>query len=337
MQIRENYRRVMLGILMLGTVATLAWAQQSSEPDIGQKTQVTNEGTFETTPTWTRDGKYLIFVSDRFGQAGICRVGRTGGGGIAALTQPAIDEVDGFPDAGPDGMVAFASNRARGVFQIWSISSGTRGLTQLTNAPYGATFPAWSPDGKELAYTAPDKNGNPYVWIMESDGSNQRQLTEGTTPRWSGDGKKLVYSKVTQGKTKNQDIYTIEIETNTISQITSENTAEFSPDWSADGRWICYIAYKGQIKTAKNGKELLNDLKSKPNYEVWIKNVEDNGKSGIQLTRSKGLNGFPRWAPNGNELAFVSDRGGSLDIWTLVPGVISRDLKAGAQDTPAEK
>jgi TolB protein len=325
-------------IVLSSCVPATALAQAGLEPDIGQKTQVTSENTFETTPTWTRDGKFIVFVSDRFGPGGICRVGRGGGGGIAALTQPAIDEVDLFPDAGPEGMVAFASNRARGVFQIWSISSGTRGLTQLTNAPYGATFPAWSPDGKEVAYTAPDKNNNLYIWIMESDGSNQRQLTEGQQPRWSADGKKLVYSKTTQGKVKNQDIYTIEIETNTISQITSENTAEFSPDWSPDGRWISYIAYKGQIKVAKNGKEALNDLKSKPNYEVWIKNVEDNGKSGIQLTRSKGFNGFPRWAPNGSELAFVSDRGGSLDIWTVVPGVVSKDLKAaGATEGRTEK
>ena len=317
-----------LAALLVGTFVSPALAQPGMEPDIGQKTQVTSEPTFETTPTWSRDGKYLIFVSDRFGPAGICRVGRGGGGGIAALTQPGISEVDLFPDAGPEGLIAFASNRARGVFQIWSISSGTRGLTQLTNAPYGATFPAWSPSGKELAYTAPDKNGNLYVWIMESDGSNQRQLTEGTQPRCSADGKKLVYSKVTQGKVKNQDIYTIEIETNTISQITSETTAEFSPDWSPDGRWISYIAYKGQLKYQKNGKEAISDLKSKPNYEVWIKNVDENGKSGIQLTRSKGFNGFPRWAPTGNELAFISERGGSLDIWTVVPGVISKELKA---------
>lgn len=326
-------RRIATGlsaILLTGLAASATVAQQGLEPDIGQKTQVTSDNTFETTPTWSRDGKYIIFVSDRFGSPGICRVGRGGGGGIAALTQPAADEVDLFPDAGPEGLVAFASNRARGVFQVWSISVGTRGLTQLTNAPNGANYPAWSPKGDELAYTAPDKNGNEYIWIMQSDGSNQRQLTEGTQPRWSPDGKKLVYSKITQGKVKNRDIYTIEIESNTISQITSENTAEFSPDWGPDGRWISYIAYKGQLRYLKSGKEAINDLKSKPNYEVWIKNIDEDGKSGIQLTRSKGLNGYPRWGPSGNELAFVSDRGGSLDIWTVVPGVIAKESKASA-------
>jgi Tol biopolymer transport system component len=174
---------------------------------------------------------------------------------------------------------------------------------------------------------SPDKNGIEYIWVMDADGSDQKQLTEGTQPRWSPDGKRLVYSKMTQGKVKNRDIYTIEIESNTISQMTSETTAEFSPDWSPDGKWISYIAFKGSLKVAKNSKEAVADLKSKPNYEIWIKNIDAEGKSGVQLTRSKGLDGFPRWAPAGNELAFVSDRGGSLDIWTVVPGVIAQEAK----------
>jgi len=55
-------------------------------------------------------------------------------------------------------------------------------------------------------------------------------LVEGIQPRWSPDGKRLVYSGFTRSNKKNRDIYTIEIETNTISQITSEDTAEFQPD-----------------------------------------------------------------------------------------------------------
>jgi Tol biopolymer transport system component len=321
-----------IAVLMLAPV--LAYAQAVQEPDIGQKTQVTSDETFETMPTWTRDGKHIIFVSDRFGTPGICRAGRTGGGGIAALTQPAADEIDIDPDAGPNGQVVFASNRSRGVFQVWSISIGTRGLTQLTNAANGAQFPAWSPSGSEIAYVAPDKNGNEYIWIMDADGANQRQLTAGTRPRWSPDGKRLVFSKMTQGKVKNSDIYTIEVESSTLSQLTSETTAETFPDWSPDGNWISYISYKGQIKTSKTGKEVMNDLKSKPNYEIWIKQVDAGGKSGIQLTRSKGYDGFPRWAPSGNELAFVSDRGGSLDVWTLVPGMVAKAQKASSEATP---
>jgi Tol biopolymer transport system component len=49
--------------------------------------------------------------------------------------------------------------------------------------------------------------------------------------------------------------------------------------------------------------------------------LEAQGKSATQLTRSKGFDGWPRWTPGRDELAFVSDRSGSLDVWTITPGV----------------
>jgi TolB protein len=321
----NSIMRLGLTLALVGGVAYASAAQQNDEPDTGAKRQVTTESTYEHMAAWSKDGSSLYFVSDRFGSFGICRVSRTGGGGIASVTQPSDDEIDVFPDVNKvTGDVAFGSNRGRGIFQIWSVSPGSRGLTQLTNTSYGANYPAWSPDGKEIAYTALDKNGSEFIWIMDVNGSEARQLAQGTQPRWSPDGRHLVYSTITQSKkNKSRDIYTIEIATNTISQITSEETAEFSPDWSPDGRWIVYVAYKGKIKFLKNGKEAVKDLKSKPNYEIWLKNVEDSGRSGIQLTRTKGLNDVPRWAPGSRELAFVSTRGGSHDIWLMAPGVVA--------------
>lgn len=326
-------------VVRFGVASAMVWclvhvsaAQRNDEPDTGPKRQVTTESTYEHMPAWSKDGSSLYFVTDRFGSFGISRISRTGGGGIASVTQPADDEVDIFPDVNKvTGDVVFASNRGRGIFQIWSVSPGSRGLTQLTNTPHGASYPAWSPDGKEIAYTALDKKGNEYIWIMDVNGSESRQLTLGIQPRWSPDGKSLVYSAITQSKkNKSRDVYTIEIATNIISQITSEETAEFSPDWSPDGKWIVYVAYKGKIKFLKDGKEAVRDLKSKPNYEVWLKNVEDAGRGGIQLTRTKGLNDLPRWSPVSGEIAFVSTRGESHDIWLMAPGVVTASMAAPA-------
>lgn len=298
-------------------------AAQSQEPDIGQKTQVTTDRTLETTPAWSKDGQNLFFVSDRFGGLGIFRVSRGGGGGVAVITQPAAGEVDIYPDVNPiDGQIAFASNRSRGLLQIWTVHPGARGLTQLTNAPYGATFPAWSPNGKEIAFSAPEKNGQMFVWIMNVDGSDQRQLTPGTQPRWSADGKNLVYSSITKGPKANYDIYMIEIETGTISQITTEDTNEYQPDWSSDGKWIVYVAFKGALKfqNTKSGTLVIADLNANPQYEIWIKRIDDLGKGSTQITRSKGFDGWPRWSPVHHELAFISKRSGSLDLWTMIPG-----------------
>ncbi|MBK9238943.1 MAG: PD40 domain-containing protein [Acidobacteria bacterium] len=302
-------------------VATGGFYVQNQEPDIGQKTQVTTDRTLETTPTWSPDGQFLYFVSDRFGGLGICRIERGGGGGVSAVTQPAYDEVDVYPDVNPlNGEIAFASNRSRGILQIWTVNPKARGLTQLTNAPFGASFPSWSPDGKEIAFSARDKNGNVFVWITNADGSNQRQLTQGTQPRWSPDGKRLVYAAITQAQSRSYDIYTIEIASNAISQITSDDSNEFQPDWSPDGRWLVYVSYKGRLTFGRSGREVTSDLRSKANFEIWIKDIMSPGRSSTQLTRSKGFDGWPRWTPKRHELVFTSDRSGSLDLWTMIPG-----------------
>lgn len=310
-------------VAVVVTVLVRAEAAQNQEPDIGQKTQVTTDRTLETTPAWSKDGQNLFFVSDRFDGLGIFRVSRGGGGGVAVITQPAAGEVDTYPDVSPvDSQIAFASNRSRGILQIWTVNPGARGLTQLTNAPYGATFPAWSPNGKEIAFSAPDKNGQMSIWLMNADGSDQRQLTPGTQPRWSADGKRLVYSSITKRPKTNYDIYVIDVATSTVSQITTEDTNEYQPDWSSDGEWIVYVAFKGGLKfqSTRSGTLVIADLRANPEYEIWVKRIDALGRGSTQLTRSKGFDGWPRWSPGRHELVFVSRRSGSLDLWTMIPG-----------------
>jgi hypothetical protein len=74
------------------------------------------------------------------------------------------------------------------------------GLTRLTDDPGGDWSPVWSPDGSRIAFTS-DRTGDPEVWSMAADGSDQRNLTRNRTTvdgqwgiSWSPDGKQLVYA-----------------------------------------------------------------------------------------------------------------------------------------------
>jgi Tol biopolymer transport system component len=68
---------------------------------------------------------------------------------------------------------------------------------QLTSAKEGASQPAWSPDGRQLAFvrTVDEK---PQVFVMPADGGEGRQLTRykhgATGPKWSPDGKQVLFS-----------------------------------------------------------------------------------------------------------------------------------------------
>jgi TolB protein len=114
---------------------------------------------------------------------------------------------DAYPAWSPDGgRIAFTSSRS-GVDDIWALELASRRLTELTNAPGRDFAPAWSPDGSQIAFVAArsvafaaDLQGETGtdVWLMSSDGSQQRRLTtHQRTDRcvsWSPDGKHLAYS-----------------------------------------------------------------------------------------------------------------------------------------------
>ena len=295
------------------------------ETEIGGLTQITTETTVETMPTWSRTGRGMLFVTDRFGGLGICKVDRAGGGGITALTTaPSELDADFSPDVSPnDDEIAFASTRARGVPQIFTILPGSRGLTQLTSMAEGAVEPSWSPDGKRLAFSSPDKNGVWHVWIVSKDGSNLQQISPGIQARWAPDGGRLVFSKEsTTKKGKNWDIYIVNIDGSGVTQITTDDTQEFQPDWSPDGNWICYVSVKDRVEVPAKFAKLLAEVQKFRNYEICVKNVSVAGRGAIQLTHSSGRDINPRWSPDGKQIVFASDRNGSLDIWSMTPNVI---------------
>ena len=82
--------------------------------------------------------------------------------------------------------------------QIYSIAtSGTTAPKQLTSAKEGAAQPAWSPDGKQLAFVRP-VGGKPQVFILSMEGGEPMQLTNykygASNPKWSPDGKQILFS-----------------------------------------------------------------------------------------------------------------------------------------------
>jgi Tol biopolymer transport system component len=78
--------------------------------------------------------------------------------------------------------------------------SGTRRLTH--NAGYNAE-PAWSPDGRKIAFSS-TRDGNREIYVMNADGSNQRNLTRNPAkdvrPSWSPDGRRIAFVSDRDGR-----------------------------------------------------------------------------------------------------------------------------------------
>ena len=81
--------------------------------------------------------------------------------------------------------------------------SGQRRLTRNARARHGA--PAWSPDGRKIAFGRDRDGSNDEIYVINADGSGQRRLTQsGRQPLWSPDGQKIAFTSKRNG---NDDIY----------------------------------------------------------------------------------------------------------------------------------
>jgi Tol biopolymer transport system component len=129
-------------------------------------------------PAFSSDGARIAFVSNRDGNPEIYAMDADGSNVTRLTNDP---QVDGHPVFAPDGQtILFGSQRAAGKPQIFSMSADGTGVKQLTQDSVNLA-PTISPDGRTIAYVSL-RNKNYDIWLMNRDGSNQRQFTR--SPQW---------------------------------------------------------------------------------------------------------------------------------------------------------
>lgn len=172
------------------------------DADGGSARQITRSTGFSVDPQWSRDGRSILFVSmDRGKALGLWSVSVAD-----AAVQPVLDDEyqNISPGWSPDGRaIVFVSNRPWGSKQIqgtggiWTLRPDTKQIDLLLQEEtvYHAR-PAWSPDGRKVAY-ASFRSGHNQLWVMSADHGNPHRLTyvdgEVHTPAWSPDSRKVAY------------------------------------------------------------------------------------------------------------------------------------------------
>jgi Tol biopolymer transport system component len=139
--------------------------------------------------SWSPDGKYIAFNSDRSGDMNIWLYSLDDGTSRRITTGAGGDYQARWS---PDGRSLVFFSARSGNSDIWRVDVTTGELTQLTQDPALDINPFYSPDGRYIAYQS-DYDGRRELWVMQADGSQPRALTSigvsGHFLMWSRDGK----------------------------------------------------------------------------------------------------------------------------------------------------
>ena len=261
---------------------------------------LTQSGSLDYDPSWSPQGDWIAFTSERAGSADLYRM-HPDGTGIERLTDdPAYDDQAAFS---PDGkQLVFVSTRAGGRANLWILEVATRKAKALTSGNGGDFRPSWSPDGEWIAFSSdrdsslPDAKGR---WerlhvvdidLIRPDGSGLKRISQHGdfcgSPKWTPDSKSIVaYCMSAQetwdfrfGEGNGDDrLLKIDIATGSTTTLPAGPGVKFQPSVLSSGE----VAYLRNDKTA-NG--------------VFYA----SGKPG---PAGKDLHG-PSWSPDGAQVVF---------------------------------
>jgi hypothetical protein len=146
-----------------------------------------------------------------------------------------------------DEQIAFASLRS-GSVQIWLYSFSDGSFEQLTDLPFGACQPAWSPDGRLLAFISPCVRNlriyeDTFIFVLNMDNREIVQLAveEGSfDPAWSPDGTSMLFTMAESGA--KSGIYRINTIDSSIDLMIKGQRLAFNPAWSPDGNRFVFAS-----------------------------------------------------------------------------------------------
>lgn len=247
-------------------------------PDGSGLRRLTDHPGFDVLADVSRDGRRIVFQSDREGPF-IFRVYvmDADGTNVRRLTTAAAFESS--PDWSPDGRrVALDRSVATGNQEVFIVHADGTGEVRLTDSPGFDGQPDWSPDGRRIVFSSA-RDDNREIYLMNADGTGVERLTAHAAadeaPAWSPDGRRIAFHSTRDGVL---GIYVMNADGGEVRRLTDAGVPDASPAWSPDGRWI---AFHRRVTPT--------------NPELYVMRADGTGEA-IRVTGGSGWDGFADWA-----------------------------------------
>lgn len=245
-----------------------------SHLDGTDKKKVTNNRTINLFPSWTPDGKGLVFLSFKTGKPQVL------GFDLRTNQETPISTGNGLSLRGrwsPDGRYLATPLERQGNQDLYLLNRTGHIVERLTRNASIDISPTWSPDGRRVAFVS-DRHGSPQIYVVELATGKIRRLTfkgnYNQSPDWSPTGELIAFTGRANGV---MNIFTIRADGSEHRMITANRHNDEDPSWSPDGRFIAFTSDRTGSRR--------------------IYTMRRDGESQRRLTGSTADDTHPSWSP----------------------------------------